>query len=731
MSSGPAALPPGPWSTWPRAAPGRPRRTSPPAGRLFAGTTQELESAYLVHNQAIVAFRSGDLPTALSCLDEAAGRYSALDVPSPDLTLDRCAVLLAAGLPRDALSYAEQAIRDAEERTRGQSTKRAELLLAAATCALAAEQPQVALARAQAARRLFRAQHRARWRAHAGFLVLSARFAQGGVSAPLLRAASQLALQLDRLGSVEAPQAHLLAGRIALRLGRPDEARRQLTAAARSAAAARPTPGRPAGWPRPCWPRRRPIRARCCTHAGAAWTCWTRTGSRWAPRSCAPRRHRGRALSWPIWPSARRCARAGPGCCCAGVSAGGPLPWPCPRSGPAMTRNRGRSRRRPGRCGQPPGPGSGPGPPGSRTPPAAAAAGGGGPRPGDARPRHPRSIGRPQRGRPRDLDADALLAELKGTRLVQIVAAGTALHVLVCGNGRVRHRAAGQAAQALRATELARSGLRRAAHSGPGRGPSADSAFALLAATGRQLEQTPPGSTPFTSRDGPVVIVPPGKVPRHPVGAAALAPVPGGQRGPVGPGLASGPGREPPARPARRPGSWPGPGYRGRRGARAGAAVRRRHRSGRYGRQQQAAAQCPGWRLAGAHRGARHVPGRQPAVLLAADGRWPCSPSTTSQPHRAPHRIILPSCDSGGSPWPGADELLGLTSSLLPLGTAGVVASIAPLNDHAAVPLMLSLHQHLRSGQTLAGSLCTIRRQVSDDPVLLGAAWSLMALGAG
>ena len=44
---------------------------------------------------------------------------------------------------------------------------------------------------------------------------------------------------------------------------------------------------------------------------------------------------------------------------------------------------------------------------------------------------------------------------------------------------------------------------------------------------------------------------------------------------------------------------------------------------------------------------------------------------------------------------------------------------------------MLSLHQHLRDGQTLAGSLCTIRCQVSDDPAFLGAAWSLMALGAG
>ena len=63
----------------------------------------------------------------------------------------------------------------------------------------------------------------------------------------------------------------------------------------------------------------------------------------------------------------------------------------------------------------------------------------------------------------------------------------------------------------LRATELARSGLRRLAHSGPGRGPSADSAFALLAATGRQLEQTLLGDAVHLLGDGPVVIVPPGR----------------------------------------------------------------------------------------------------------------------------------------------------------------------------------------------------------------------------
>src|SRR5206468_654973 len=45
----------------------------------------------------------------------------------------------------------------------------------------------------------------------------------------------------------------------------------------------------------------------------------------------------------------------------------------------------------------------------------------------------------------------------------------------------------------------------------------------------------------------------------------------------------------------------------------------------------------------------------------------------------------------------GADELLGLASALLPLGTAGIVASVAQVNDRAAAPLMLALHRRLRS----------------------------------
>ena len=51
------------------------------------------------------------------------------------------------------------------------------------------------------------------------------------------------------------------------------------------------------------------------------------------------------------------------------------------------------------------------------------------------------------------------------------------------------------------------------------------------------------------------------------------------------------------------------------------------------------------------------------------------------QLRRAPYRLILSSCDSGLQAPAGADELLGLVSSLLPLGTAGIVAGVVPLND--------------------------------------------------
>jgi CHAT domain-containing protein len=78
----------------------------------------------------------------------------------------------------------------------------------------------------------------------------------------------------------------------------------------------------------------------------------------------------------------------------------------------------------------------------------------------------------------------------------------------------------------------------------------------------------------------------------------------------------------------------------------------------------------------------------------------------------------------------GADELLGLVSSVVPLGAAGIVASIVPVNDLAAVPVMLALHDELHRGATLPEAHLAARRAAAGDPLAEATAHSFMALGA-
>jgi len=96
---------------------------------------------------------------------------------------------------------------------------------------------------------------------------------------------------------------------------------------------------------------------------------------------------------------------------------------------------------------------------------------------------------------------------------------------------------------------------------------------------------------------------------------------------------------------------------------------------------------------------------------------------------RAPHRFVLSACDSGASVPVGSDELLGLTSALLSLGTAGVLASVAEVNDEATVPFMLDVHRALASGAGLAAALLEARRNAAGDEVAVATAASFVALG--
>jgi CHAT domain-containing protein len=99
---------------------------------------------------------------------------------------------------------------------------------------------------------------------------------------------------------------------------------------------------------------------------------------------------------------------------------------------------------------------------------------------------------------------------------------------------------------------------------------------------------------------------------------------------------------------------------------------------------------------------------------------------------RGPRHLVLSSCDSGVAAPVGANEVLGLASSLIPLGTAGIVASVVPVNDIAAVPLMVALHRELRDGASLPEALRDARRACeADDPVAEATGWSFICMGTG
>jgi len=689
------------------------------AGQLYAETSQELEAILTVLSRGAAAFRSGDLPTALSFLDEAASRFQPLNVPTPFFSLDRCKVLLAAGLVGDALTEADAAVRDIEQ-AHGWSTKRAELLLTAANCALAAAQPQGALDRAQAAYRLFRSQQSAWGQAHARLVLVQARFAIGPVSGRLLRAANQAADRLEELGSAEATPAYLLAGRVALDLGRRAEADRHLAAAARSKRRG-PAMARVSGWLAEALrgeavgePRRMlaacrrglevlddhrltlgasELRAQATARGGELATL----AQRHAVRARRPRL----LLAWTErW---RATAQTVPSVL---PSADAEL-----NTGLAALREVTSRLEEARRQGAPTGPLQ---------------------REqlrleGVVRARSLQARGISGAGRA-DIDAADLLEKLGSAQLVEIVDVDGILYVLVCGDGRVRQFTAGRTQDAIKAVDFARFALRRLARSRVGDDP--DSALAILKAVGPNLQNAILGPAAGRLGDRPVVLVPPGKLHAIPW---ALLPALGDRVFSVTPSAHA----------------W----------LRAQAARPPSHR-------RVALARGPGLITDGAE-----VPlvadlyddvttlsdGQATAsrVLSAIDGAWlahiaahgrfradsplfsslhlhdgPLTVYDFEQLRRAPYRLVLSSCDSGVLAPVGADELLGLVSSLLPLGTAGIIAGVVPLNDHAVVPLMVNLHHYLRAGQSLAESLCSVRREVTN-PIQQATAVSLIALGAG
>jgi tetratricopeptide (TPR) repeat protein len=688
------------------------------AGDLFAATGQDLEAVYTAINRASVAYAAGDLPTALSLLDDAEIRWRPLRVPAFSLSIDRCTVLLAAGLTGEALAHADSAVR-AMEPVRGRVTKRAELLLVAARCALAAAQPAKALEWAQAAHRLFRSQRSAWWRAHAACAVIQAQFADGQASADMLRQAARTASLLQELGSHEATQASLLAGQVALKLGRRQDADRHFAAAARGrrrgnaltrvtgwlGAALR---AQAAGQPRQLQAACREglavleehqhtlggseLRAQATMH-GAELAALARRHALLArqPRRLLTWAERWQATALAV-PSVRPSADASLNADLAALravtrrldaAAAGTRPAELKREQERLeSAVRAHARRARGQAG------------------------------------HDGAAFSP---------AD-LLDQLGSTRLIEIIEVDGALHVLSCGAGKVRQFAAGQAAEAARAASFARFALRRLARDRPGDDPAG--ALAILADVGPKLEAMLLGAAARSLGDGPVVIVPPARLHSTPW---PLLPALRDRPVSVAPSATAWMRADRIGPPERRHVAFArGPGLTSEGAEIADAAPLYEDVTVLAGK--DATAENVLDALDGAWLGhvAAHGVFRADSPLLSAlsmhDG--PLTAYDFEQLRRAPYRLVLSSCDSGVLAPTGANEVLGLASSLLPLGTAGIIAAVVPINDSAAVPVTVRLHQQLRTGRTFAEAMCAVRRESHGNPAQRAAALSFMALGA-
>ncbi|WP_433335776.1 CHAT domain-containing protein [Spirillospora sp. CA-294931] len=169
-------------------------------------------------NLAWLVARSGDVPRALQLFEDAESALTGERLNQ--CRLDQAEALIQAGLPREARPLLARALRDADALGYGCDVADGLFLLAHAE--LADGDPERAALSAERARAAFAAQERTGWMLLAEHLLLRARWASGDRSPIFLRTAVATADRLDRGGWTEASaEARIIAARVALALGRP------------------------------------------------------------------------------------------------------------------------------------------------------------------------------------------------------------------------------------------------------------------------------------------------------------------------------------------------------------------------------------------------------------------------------------------------------------------------------------------------------------------------------
>ena len=680
---------------------------------LFAKCGQQIEYADTRQARGRAAFARGDLPAALLYFDDAQRVVEGLGVLEPDLFVNKCMVLLAAGLTRDALTEINSAL-DRIEQQRGSTTRRAELLYCAGMAAHAAGALDLAESRSRDALKLFRRQQRPWWAARAELALLQSRYAGGARTAALVRSrpAGQRRTRRARPGPRgRGPPADRPARPRAYRPGRGQRHLR-IAAGARN----RGLRARGAGWLAQAMlcegdGRSRAMLAACrqglslievylrtlgATELRVLATAQGAELAAIALRYAVRRGDARQVLEWserwratvlaipPVRPQAdddlvadlaalrnltRRLEASDdhrPG--------SGPLHRERRRLESAVRRRvsadarhhrrpaRAVPQRRPARPPRRPEPGRAH----RRRRPAVRRRGGARPGPPRSRsarpagdsssvPRVVRTAARGDRTRQLRLDLDAIGARLEAALL----------------------------GEAVKHLGTARWSSYRLAGCTPFRG-----ACCRRCGTGRRRWPRPP---------------------RHGCAHASAVP-PSAERVVLigGPQLSTGPEE------VRRLAEL----YPDAVVLTAGDAT--------------AEAVLEAMDGASLVHVAAHGTFRADSPLFSAlrldDG--PLTVYDLERLERAPHRVVLSSCSSALGGPSGADELLGLVSALVALGSSGVVASVVPVNDPATVPLMLGLHGRLQAGDELADALAQARASAGDGHLARTAGQSFIALGA-
>lgn len=693
------------------------------AEEWFGIEGQQVEQAIAQHNRGAAASAAGQIPRALDLFDRSSRRFEEFGVFIHEAAVWECWTLLAAGLAADAQRRAASALGQVERR-RGQGAVIADLALFAARASVAARAPDLARAHARHAQRLFSRQGRDVFADVAKTVQLEASLQEGlPQGAAAVRASAELAERLDALGAEDAPRARLLAARIALAARRPDDAVVQLVAAAtsrrRGSAIDRVT-----GWLAQALLCRtmdnpRAMLAACsrgldvldeyrltlgATEARATATTHGRELVEIALRHAVATNDAHQAVRWnerlrsTQWLPSSAQDRADPALVAELAAVRDVSRQLAEQQGDEAALARLRRRRDQLEASV------------------------------RSRALRREAVPAPVDGGPaaRTRFADRWRPP-EGTALVELFELDGTLHAVTATSRRTRLHEVGPADAAATAVQHGQTLLRRTARG------AARHTDQLLAAAGQQLQTRllgPAAAEIERSGAQTVVLV---ATARHYAAPWTLLPVLADRGVSLSPSSRAW-RRADAARPPRdgHVALVSGPGLAtggGELGALAAAHKQPVVLTGPDATAERALATIDRAALAhiAAH-GTFRSDNPQFSSLRLADG--PLTVFDLERLERPPHRIVLASCDSGVMAPAGADELLGLVTCLVSLGTTGVLAPISPVNDAATVGFMVAVHAGLAGGLGLVEAARQAREKHADDALARATAASFLVFGA-